>query len=87
MTFLNVITEPAILIITAFFMSFILIVLKSYDVVEKNLRQVLEFLKTLNKKEVSYKFNQIDQFTSGASAVVEPTSMPPETMKVCDAAI
>ena len=67
MTFLNVITEPAILIITAFFMSFILIVLKSYDVVEKNLRQVLEFLKTLNKKEVSYKFNQIDQFMSDNS--------------------
>lgn len=64
MTFLSIVTEPAILIITAFFLFFIMTVLRNYNKTEKNLKSVYEFLKTLNKKEISYRFNQLDEFMS-----------------------
>ena len=62
MTILKIITEPAILIITVFFLFFIMTVLKNYAYVEKNLNSVYNFLKSLNKKELSYRFNELDNF-------------------------
>ncbi len=62
MNMLKIITEPAILIITAFFFLFIMTVLKNYARVEKNLKPVLAYLSSLNKKEISYRFNEIDSF-------------------------
>lgn len=64
MTLLGIITEPAILIITVFFLFFTMTVLKNYTRVEKNLNSVWEFLKTLNKKEISYRFRELDEFMS-----------------------
>ena len=62
MSLIKIITEPAILIITAFFIFCIITVLKNYSKTEKNLKSVYEFLQTLNKKELSYRFNQLDEF-------------------------
>lgn len=62
MSLLKIVTEPAILIITAFFCFFIMTVLRNYAGVEKNLKSVYTFLKGLNKKELSYRFNEIDSF-------------------------
>lgn len=62
MTLLKIITEPAILIITVFFLFFIMTVLRNYSKVEKNLNSVYLFLKSLNKKELSYRFNELDNF-------------------------
>lgn len=67
MTFTNVLTEPAILIITAFFLFFTATILINYSRTGKNLKSVYEFLKSLNKKEVSYRFKQIDEYMSGNS--------------------
>lgn len=62
MTLLGIVTEPAILIITVFFLFFIMTVLRNYTRVENNLKSVCEFLKTLNKKEISYRFRELDEF-------------------------
>lgn len=62
MTLLGIVTEPAILIITIFFLFFIMTVLRNYTRVENNLKSVWEFLKTLNKKEISYRFKELDEF-------------------------
>lgn len=62
MTFYNIMTEPAILIITTFFLCFIFLTMSSYSRVGENLRTVYNFLKGLDKKEVSYRFNQINDF-------------------------
>lgn len=62
MTLLKIITEPAILIITICFLFCIMTVLRNYSVVEKNLNSVYVFLKSLNKKELSYRFNELDNF-------------------------
>ncbi len=62
MTLLGIVTEPAILIITIFFLFFIMTVLRNYTRVENNLKSVWEFLKTLNKKEISYRFRELDEF-------------------------
>lgn len=67
MTLLKILTEPAILIITIFFLFFIMTVLKNYVKVEKNLKSVYVFLKSLNKKELSYRFNEIDNFMKNNS--------------------
>ena len=64
MNFLNVLTEPAIIIITVVFLSFIMTVLHNYRKIEKNLKPVFDFLHALNKKEISYRFNQLDEFMS-----------------------
>lgn len=67
MDFLKIVTEPAVLIITAIFLFFIMTVLRNYSKTEKNLKSVYEFLKTFNKKELSYRFNQLDEFMSSNS--------------------
>ncbi|MCQ2739695.1 MAG: hypothetical protein MJ237_05645 [bacterium] len=64
MTLLNIITEPAIIIITAFFLFFILTVLYNYSKTEKNLCKIYDFMKSLNKKEISYRFNELDEYMS-----------------------
>lgn len=60
MTFLDMLKEPAILIITATFLFFIMTVLRNYSKVEKNLNSVLNVLTSLNKKELSYRFQELD---------------------------
>ena len=67
MTFMNIITEPAILIITSIFLFFIMVALGNYSKTEKNLKSVYQFLQSMNKKEISYRFNQLDEFMSGNS--------------------
>ena len=62
MDLVRVVSEPAILIISAIFLFFILSILKNYTRTEKNLKSVYNFLKTMNKKEMSYRFNQLDEF-------------------------
>lgn len=62
MSFLTIITEPAILIITAIFIVFTMMVIKNYSRVETNLSAVFNFLKILDKKELSYRFNELDTF-------------------------
>lgn len=62
MSFLEILIEPAILIITAFFLFFILTVLKNYTKTEKNLKSVYTFLNSLDKKEISYRYNQLNDF-------------------------
>ena len=64
MSLLKILTEPAILIITAFFLFFILTVLKNYIKTEEKLKSVYEFLKSLDKKEISYRYNQLNDFMS-----------------------
>ena len=64
MTILGIITEPAILIITVFFLFFLMTVLWNYSKIEKKLKSVYEFLQSLNKKELSYRFQQLDEFMS-----------------------
>ena len=67
MTILGILTEPAILIITVFFLFFVMTVLRNYTRIEKNLKSVYEFLKSLNKKEISYRFPQLDEFMTNNS--------------------
>jgi len=62
MDFIQILKEPAILVITAFFLFFTFNVMLNYSKTEKNLKSVYKFLSTLNKKEVSYRFNQLDEF-------------------------
>ena len=62
MTILNIITEPAILIITTFFLFFIMLVLRNYTKVQKNLSSVYSFLSSLKRQELSYRFNELDEF-------------------------
>ena len=62
MTLIKILTEPAILIITAVFLLFIMTVLRNYARVEKNLKSVYIFLSSLNKKELSYRFQELDEF-------------------------
>ena len=64
MTLLKILTEPAILIITAVFLFFIMTVLKNYAKVEKILKSVYAFLSSLNKKELSYRFQELDKYMS-----------------------
>ncbi len=65
MTIITIFTEPAILIISAIFLFFIMTILWNYSKTEKNLKSVYNFLQSLNKKEISYRFNQMDEFMSG----------------------
>ena len=77
MNFLTIITEPAILIITAIFIVFTMMVIKNYSRVETNLSAVFNFLKTLDKKELSYRFNELDAFMKNNTY----TSTPWEDLK------
>lgn len=65
MFLVKLITEPAILIIIATFVVFILFVVKSYGNVQANLQSVVNYLRSFNKNELSYKFKQLDEFMSG----------------------
>lgn len=62
MNIVDIIKEPAVLIITGFFLFFIAIVIKNYSNTESKLKSVYDFLKSMNKKEISYRFNQLDEF-------------------------
>ena len=62
MTVINILLEPAILIITVFFIFFILIVFKNYTKVLNNLKTVNSFLSNLERKELSYRFNELDEY-------------------------
>ena len=62
MTIFNIIFEPAILIIIAIFVCFTFIVLTNYVYVETKLRKVYKYLQGLEKKELSYRFTQLDEF-------------------------
>ena len=64
MSFINIFTEPAIIIISAIFLFFIMTVLTNYNRTEKNLKIVYNFLNKMNKNEISYRFNQLDEFMS-----------------------
>ena len=67
MTIFSILTEPAILIITVFFLFFIMTVIRNYTKVQNNLNAVYNFLKTLDKKELSYRFQQLDEFMAANS--------------------
>lgn len=67
MTLIGIVTEPAILIITVFFLFFIMTVLRNYTRVENSLKSVYKFLNTLNKKEISYRFRELDEFMNNNS--------------------
>lgn len=62
--FMDIFTEPAIIIISAIFLFFIMTVLTNYNRTEKNLKIVYKFLNKMNKNEISYRFNQLDEFMS-----------------------
>ena len=62
MSLITILTEPAVLIITASFVFFILVVVKNYLKVANNLKYVSDFLAGLSKKELSYRFNELDSF-------------------------
>ena len=67
MNLVTIFTEPAILIISAIFLFFIFTVYLNYSKTEKNLNMVYTFLSQLNKKEISYRFNQLDEFMANNS--------------------
>ncbi len=62
MTLINILMEPAILIISACFLFFIFLVFVNYTKVKKNLSAVYQFLRSLNSKELSYRFQELDDF-------------------------
>lgn len=67
MTLINILMEPAILIISACFLFFIFLVFVNYTKVKTNLSAVYQFLKSLNQKELSYRFQELDDFMSSNS--------------------
>lgn len=62
MNFIEVLLEPSILIITLIFLFFLLSIAISYRKIEKNLKSVCNFLKAFEKKEISYRYNELDKF-------------------------
>lgn len=64
MTLINILMEPAILIISACFLFFIFLVFVNYTKVKTNLSAVYQFLRSLNPKELSYRFQELDDFMS-----------------------
>ncbi len=64
MDLLKLAAEPAILIITGCFIWFTLTVFINYTKVNINLKRVSNYLHSLDKKEISYRFNQINDFMS-----------------------
>ena len=65
--FMTIISEPAILIITAIFLFFISTTIKNYNKTEKSLKSVDVFLSSLDRKELSYRYNQLDEFMTSNS--------------------
>ena len=64
MNIISILLEPVILIITAFFLFFLISVLCTYQKTEKNLKSVFNFLQQLTKKELSYRYQELDAFMS-----------------------
>ena len=64
MDLIKLAAEPAILIITGCFIWFTLTVFINYTKVNINLKRVSNYLHSLDKKEISYRFNQINDFMS-----------------------
>ena len=64
MTILDILLEPAILIISAVFFCFIFVTLSNYVKINKSLNSIYDYLKSLNKNEISFKYNQLDEFMS-----------------------
>ena len=64
MTILDILLEPAILIISAVFFCFIFVTLSNYVKINKSLNSIYDYLKNLNKNEISFKYNQLDEFMS-----------------------
>lgn len=62
MDIISILLEPIILIISAFFLFFLISVVYSYSKTEKNLKAVFNFLKDLSKKELSYRYQELDDF-------------------------
>lgn len=62
MNFIEILLEPSILIITLIFLFFLLSITISYRKIEKNLKSVCDFLKTFDKKEMSYRYRELDSF-------------------------
>ncbi len=67
MTFISIFTEPAILIIVSVFLCFIFITLKNYSRVHSNLKEISDTLKNIDKKEISYRFKQLDSYMTSNS--------------------
>lgn len=67
MELITVFKEPAILIIIAIFLFFILFTLRNYYFAQANLKKVYLFLKNFNKKEISYRFTELDEFMTNNS--------------------
>ncbi len=64
MNFFTLFTEPAILIITTCFLWFLIVIVTNYLNVQYNIIRVNKFLHSINKKELSYRFGQLDEFMS-----------------------
>lgn len=64
MNLLQIFLEPAILIITFSFLFFIITILRNYSKVKKNLSIISQFLASLNKNELSYRFNELQDLMS-----------------------
>jgi len=64
MSFFNLFTEPAIILITSCFIWFLIVIVSNYANVQYNLVNVNKYLRAINKKELSYRFGQLDEFMS-----------------------
>ena len=67
MSFITILTEPAILVIILVFLCFIFITLKNYSRVHSNLKEISDTLKNIDKKEISYRFKQLDSYMTSNS--------------------
>ena len=59
---LKILAEPAILIITFVFITFLCIVYFNYSVIQKNLKAVLFKLREYSANDLSYRFGTLDEF-------------------------
>ncbi len=67
MSLILILTEPAILIIISAFLCFIFITLKNYSKVQSNLKAIKDTLHNIDKKEISYRFKQLDSYMTSNS--------------------
>lgn len=67
MSLILILTEPAILIIISAFLCFIFITLKNYSKVQSNLKEIKDTLHNIDKKEISYRFKQLDSYMTSNS--------------------
>lgn len=59
-----ILNEPAIIFITSVFLMFFFIVFTNYLKIAKNLKTVYNFLHEIDKKEISYRFQHLDELMS-----------------------